>query len=284
MRTISLGFILLGTIRLAGESTAIAITEPTPLIGRIWDQNAGPRSADLVAPKLVSIPHIAVGGGWNTEFSAVNCSNTFQQVQIAFFSDGLTDLQIPLSGLNSGITTANGVRISLQPMGSFTFKTDTDASSPAISGFAVVGAVDSPNENVRVFAVYRQHLNSSQEEFEAAVPQFDSVERIVFPFDNTDGHFTGIGLRSNPYSRANVLIRDENGATLWSGDLPPAFRFHWAFLLRDEFPITQGIRGTIQLSSLTPVGLSAIALRFSPGGPFASLTPVYQGLSSGFPY
>jgi hypothetical protein len=277
MRIVCVALVLLGTMHLEAQSTAIAI----------FGSSTRPTAAQAAIPRFVTIPHIAVGGGWNTEFSAVNCSNTSQQVQIVFFTDGLTALQIPLSGLKSGMAMANGALVSLQPMGAFTFQTNADATSPVINGFAVISTSDDPiaiNENVQVFAVYRQHADTRQDASEATVQQFRPVERIVFPFDNSNGYFTGIGLSGNPYSLANVLIRDENGATLWSGNLPPAFRFHWAFLLRDEFPITNGIRGTVQFSALAPPGLSAIALRFSRAGTFTSLTPVYQGSASGFPY
>lgn len=270
----------LGTMPLAAQSTAIALSEP-------------------VAPRFVTIPHIAAGGTWNTEFTAVNCSNTFQQVQIVFFDDHLQGLHIPLSGLKPGMSMTNGVLVSLQPMGSFTFRTDTDASSPAISGHGIVstpGDSISINESVRVFVVYRQHLNTHQEDFEAAVPQFYPNEMIVFPFDNSNGYVTGIGLTNHAplLVAVNVVIRDENGTTLWAGDIPRDARrlppFHQAFLLPDNFPVTTGIRGTIQFSARTPTPsttpykmLAAIALHFSPTGPFTSLTPVYQGYASGFP-
>jgi hypothetical protein len=301
MRIVCAGLILLGTMPLAAQSTAIALFEPTPL-GRIWDQySAGPEATQTMAPRFVTIPHIAAGGGWNTEFTAVNCSKTPQQVQIVFFSDELTALKIPLSGLKSGMAMANGALVSLQPMGVFTYQTNTDASSPAISGFAAVSTLEgdsvSINDNVRVFAVYRQHLDARQEDFEAAVPQFYPNEMIVFPFDNSNGYFTGIGLTNHSplLVAVNVVIRDENGTTLWAGDMPRDARrlppFHEAFLLRDKFPVTSGIRGTIQFSARTPTPstaayqmLAAIALRFSPTGPFTSLTPVYQGYASGFPY
>jgi hypothetical protein len=71
MRTICVGLILLGTTPLAAQSMAIALSEPIRL-GRIWDQNSvGPEAAQTMAPRFVTIPHIAAGGGWNTEFTAV---------------------------------------------------------------------------------------------------------------------------------------------------------------------------------------------------------------------
>jgi len=80
--------------------------------------------------------------------------------------------------------------------------------------------------------------------------------------------------------RPRVTIRDAFGNIITQTTAPAVA--HQAYQMRDVYPETSGIIGTIEFdafdsdSNPQPV-ISAIALRFNPTGPFTTLTPVYAG-------
>ena len=79
-----------------------------------------------------------------------------------------------------------------------------------------------------------------------------------------------------------MVIRDESG-TVITNTRPPNVP-HQSFVLKDAFPETTGLRGTIEFVSFSdgdgtpPIAtISAIAILANPTGPYTTLTPVYAG-------
>jgi len=79
-----------------------------------------------------------------------------------------------------------------------------------------------------------------------------------------------------------MLVRDESG-TVITNTRPPNVP-HQSFVLKDAFPETTGLRGTIEFVAFSngdgtpPIAtISAIAILANPTGPYTTLTPVYAG-------
>jgi hypothetical protein len=120
--------------------------------------------------------------------------------------------------------------------------------------------------------------------YPGALPITPSVEELVFQFDNTNGFYMGIALVNTNVdgSFVQMVIRDVSGNVV---SMPRVSNVpHQAYLLKDLYPETDGIAGTITFVAFgdgdgtPPVPtISAIALRFNPTGPFTTLTAAYAG-------
>lgn len=80
-----------------------------------------------------------------------------------------------------------------------------------------------------------------------------------------------------------MTFRDENGNILQSTGLVLPPMNHTAFLLADQYPVTAGIRGTVefQLNNAATENNGAVfglGLRFNPTGPFTSIQPILNSL------
>jgi hypothetical protein len=95
----------------------------------------------------------------------------------------------------------------------------------------------------------------------------------VFVFDQKTS-LTGFAMMNA--SRVNnavvdVIIRNENGATMQTSSLSVAPGGHTSFEFSDRFPMSAGQRGTIQFTPQAGGWFAMIGLRFNPTGPITSL-------------
>lgn len=101
---------------------------------------------------------------------------------------------------------------------------------------------------------------------EASVPfQTDGSYGRRLVFDNTGGFTTGVAVSNsvNSPSDYTVNIRDEAGNLLQSSTISLAANGHTAFMLPSAYPVTAGIRGSVEFvaSYLLP---GVIGLRVGP--------------------
>jgi len=227
-------------------------------------------------PIVGIIPHLAVGGPWQTVITVVNTTTS---------SASATLLNLPVAGIGS----TSGIQFTLGANGSGTV--ETNASGPnTLSGWA---SVLSDSTGIDAIEVFRNHT-SGRPDFEASVSlvkfnQFD----FVLPFDHTAGFFSGVALANSAGSTSStktgtadvfLTFRDESGnVILLTGlALPPGN--HVAFLLANQYPAVAGLRGTVEVqlnNAATGANgtLSALGLRFDPAGAFTSIQPMVIGVT-----
>lgn len=220
------------------------------------------------------IAHFAAGGQWDTKFIIANTSSFSETATVWFLDNAGNSLSLPILGL--GMTP--GVQFNLPPMGIGMFETDSGGGS-LLQGYATV-----VGRSVSGSAIFTQRIDGYPD-FEAAVPVSSGVQRIVLPFDNTTGYFTGIALVNT--DRQNVLVRliIRDGLGTIVTDSFATRVTHQAFLLKDSFPETANMAGTVEFDAYTPTdngsvpasAITAILLRFNPTGPFTTLTAAYAG-------
>jgi hypothetical protein len=215
------------------------------------------------------ITHLAAGQGWSTTITVVNTTSFAEPVTVWFWADDGSALTLNVTGLGA----YPGVSFQLSPNGMGIAEVTGDPNQVQQGYATVVGRTVSGN------AIFRWHV-AGNPDFEASVPITATVEKIVFPFDNSNGFYMGIALVTTAEWRPHVTIRDASGNTITQTSAPAVA--HRAYLMRDVYPETDGIVGTIEFdafdsdSNPQPV-IMAIALRFNPTGPFTTLMPAYAG-------
>lgn len=237
-------------------------------------------------PPAGIIPHLAVGGPWQTAITVVNSTSSPATVYFYFWGDDGSPLNLPIAGL--GVTP--GVQFNLDANGSGTIQTNASGGN-TLSGWASMYSDSSGINAVEVFLSQA----TGRPNFEASVPLVPfSQTHFVLPFDETSGYFTGIALANGagtdpsagPVGTAQVFItiRDESGNVLLLTGLVLQPMNHVAFLLADQYPVVAGKRGTLEFqlnNGTTGVNgtLEALGLRFNPTGPFTSVQPMLIGVT-----
>ena len=137
-----------------------------------------------------------------------------------------------------------------------------------------VGRRSSPRSPLMGTAVFRQRSATGLDS-EGAVQVVPPVgDRVVLPFDNTQGFVTALAVLNESGSDGpplSIVIKDENGQTIPSGlvRLYPYSRV--AFGMPAQFPASKDRRGTIEFSGSH---FSVLGLRFNPRGAFTSISPL----------
>lgn len=237
-------------------------------------------------PPLGTIPHLAVGGPWQTIITVVNTASSPATVYVYFWGDDGSPLNLPIAGL--GVTP--GVQFNLDANGSGIIQTNASGGA-TLSGWA---SVYSDSTGINATEVFLNQA-TGRPNFEASVPLVLQTEpHFILPFDETSGYFTGLALvngagtnpSAGPVGTAQVFItiRDESGNVLLLTGVVLQPMNHTAFLLADQYPVVVGKRGTIEFeldNGMTGVNgtLEALGLRFNPTGPFTSIQPMLIGES-----
>ncbi len=234
------------------------------VVGRGFDQNHDTNNDDV----SLALPHVAVGGPWDTEFIVVNASDQPRNFLISFFGDIGQPLVLPIAGVGNmtaiwGVVPAHG---SVQYLA-------TDTTGPPRSGWASVTA----DESMTVQAVFRNHAGTNLH-YEAAVPSNAGASGFVMSFDATSFAETGeplytglavVNLDTWTFAAITCIARDANGTEIPGGISLAAVspRGHYANWL---FPNLTGKRGTLDCTSNTKV--AALGLRFIGTGAFTSIS------------
>ncbi|MDX2179423.1 MAG: hypothetical protein SFV18_07515 [Bryobacteraceae bacterium] len=220
-------------------------------------------------PDDAAFPQVAIGGGWTTTFYITNLGTATETADLDFWTGSGGLWQASFQGTRAD-------RISLRIGPGQTAVLQSDNPSTLETGWATLFNDNSSSANVVGVAVFRQRV-TGRPDFEAGVPLTGLFDRrFVLQFDNTQGYVTSVALAagvtsvSTTSTAVSVTVRDENGNTLATHALSlPAFG-HTAFALSDRFPSTANRRGSIVFTSSTD-SLSALGLRFTPGGAFTTM-------------
>jgi hypothetical protein len=213
----------------------------------------------LVVPQFVS------GGGWSTTLFLTNLSDTAEGFDVRFYNDAGEQRGVPLVGLG----LSSSIRRILNPGETITYETQ-DSGGLEVGWASIVP--DAPVANrITGFAVFRLSV-PGQPAFEAVVPLSTMADRsFAFLYDNANGFQSGLALANPSVGPVDiyVTIRDDAGQIIGLDVINLRALSHRAFFLSDVYQGLTGKKGSITFSSDTPI--AALALRFSPTGPFTTL-------------
>jgi hypothetical protein len=208
-----------------------------------------------------SLAHVTYNQGWETTFTLVNTGTSPAQATLNFYDDSGTPLEISMTFPQTGASsTAASVTQTLAPGASLIIETSGHDTYRSVSGSAVLTTTGS----VSGFAIFR--YDPSQQE--AVVPmETRNASSYTVAYDNSNLVSTGLALAnaSDQAVTLSLIVRDESGAQLSGGSITLAAHGHTALTLGQPqaFPATAGIRGTIEMSTLTGT-FSALGIRFTP--------------------
>ena len=197
------------------------------------------------------MPHIASGNGWQTTFVLSNVppipngvANSPAQARLRFYDDNGNALSLPLTFPQTGATmTAPVVNQTIAPNGTLYIQTSGDVGTALLTGSAQLTGASG-------FAIFRYNPNGQ----EAIVPMQNIESSWVLAFDNTNNIATGVAV-SNSYAEAvtiPVTIRDDQGNQIGASIVSLAANGHTSFMLKDQYPATAGIRGTLEFHNPNP--------------------------------
>jgi hypothetical protein len=228
------------------------------------------------------IPQVVDGGSWSTGFALTSLEPTKTIYwTLELFSDtGAVDpFEISGSGAGSkfqGFLDANNS----------TFFETAGTAAVLNQGWALIKTYDRPftdpaavvtNDRIGVIATFRQRI-AGRPDFEGSVSLSPINEtRFALTFSNKNGFSTGIAVLNPDFGNraaVEVLIYPRTGTfvRLDSFLLEPGSKL--VFSLPDRYAESRGIDGSIHVRTTNGAALSALGLRFNPGGAFTSTPPL----------
>jgi hypothetical protein len=187
---------------------------------------------------------------------------------LSFFDNNGNALSLPLTFVQSGATTTTST-ISQTIVAGATLVIETQIQGNNTA--TVVGSAQlSTDGNVGGFAIF--HYTPTGQE--AIVPlETRNASAYVLAFDNTHGLLTGLALAnvSNHATTIPVVLRDDTGATLDTVIIDLAAIGHVSFILTDRYSIVAGKRGTVEFDTPAGAQITALGLRFTPGGALTTI-------------
>ena len=118
-------------------------------------------------------------------------------------------------------------------------------------------------------------FTNTRTNWQAAVPlQTINASSYLLSFDNTGSLSTGVAIANLATQDANVnaIIRDDSGTTIGTESISVPAQGHISFTLISTYPVTAGMRGTIEFD--TPAGGQINVLGLRANGPALTTVPV----------
>ncbi|MDP8989661.1 MAG: hypothetical protein M3N41_06220 [Acidobacteriota bacterium] len=250
-------------------------TLPGAQISVLGVRNAPPGTITTIPALVVggagggTMAHIASANGWKTTFVLVNTGTSAAQAHLQFFDDYGNPLVLPLSFPQSGDgisaidskidrTLNAGATLLIESTGPLANTVQTGSAQLTTTG------------NISGFGIFRFEPNGQ----EAVVPlENRNASSYILAFDNTGGIVTGVAVSSSSPQAVNVpvIIRDDSGAQIGSSAIPLAVNGHGAFVLASQFPVTVGIRGTLEFAAPAGAQISVLGIRSPPTHTFTTL-------------
>ncbi|SRR5579863_9277089 len=204
-----------------------------------------------------SMPHVTYNQGWQTTFTLVNTGTSATQATLNFYDDSGSSLPISVTFPQTGaVSTSSTVTQTIAAGASLIVQTDHFDQYKAVTGWAQLVTTG----NISGFAIFR--YDPSQQE--AVVPlETRNANMYTLAYDNTGGVGTGMALAndSGQSLTLGLVIRDDSGAEIHGGQLILPPHGHSAVVLSQAYPSTAGIRGSVQIQSLSGGQFSALGIR-----------------------
>jgi hypothetical protein len=214
------------------------------------------------------LPQIADGGGWRTTLTLVNHGDDEARYTVTFHDANGAALRLSLVGI--GVVSTYSGRIAVN--GSVVLQ--TSGTGELRQGWAYVDQTVGRIAGMAIFGQTNPDTGRTQEAVVSLTTWSD--DDFSVPFDNTGGFVTALALcharpeRFASSTTATAAFYDEQGSRIHLDQitLQPGQRL--AFATADRWPELAGKRGTMRFT--TPgLYLSALGLRFNPGGSFTSV-------------
>jgi len=170
--------------------------------------------------------------------------------------------------------------ISLPPHGSVRLETLGTGRS-LTQGWVQLEPEDPLENRMGVTAIFRRSLPGIPT-YEASVP-FEGLfeSKAYLPFDHRNGYISGVAIvNSSPYESMTLAMEcfNEDGDLIVSAELSLGPRNHTAISLTEQLPELAGQAGVmvVQIKSTRDrlFGFQLLGLRFSPSGPFSTISPM----------
>jgi hypothetical protein len=222
-----------------------------------------------VSPGLSSMPHLAVGGGWDTVVQLVNTSSSLAWLSVGFFADSGFPFPIPTSITGEDTDGAGNFN---RMIGPHSVLTDTSLGTGSVQA-QVASAQLSADSGVSGFIRFHYAPNGQ----EAIVPlETRNASSYSLMFDNTGGITTGAAIANlaSTASTVPVVIRNDGGMQLGSASITLPAQGHSSFTLSDQFISTVDQTGTIEFDTPTAGRISVLGLRFPPSFHFSTIPVV----------
>lgn len=240
-----------------------------------------PGRATLVGATDTVFPHLAIGGFWETEVVILNMGNATVQFDQYFLDQAGNPMQVTVQSIPDGQTvTDDAITGTLLPGERFTFLLTSDSPDVKV-GWSFLD-YDTTARRLGGYAIFRSFNVPGRPNQEATVPLSAYDDFFFFQtFDNTDGFVTSMAI-INPSATlttdVTTTVLDQEGNVLETKTITLAPGQHKVFETTNEFPASRDKIGTIVFDgSITR--LSALGLRFSPGGAFTTI-PVLNWLGN----
>jgi hypothetical protein len=228
-----------------------------------------------VSPALSSLPHLAVGGGWDTVVQLVNTTSSLAWLSVGFFADSGFLFPIPTSISGENTNGAGAFSRMIEP---HSMLTDTSLGTGTVQA-QVASAQLSSDSGVGGFIRFHYAPNGQ----EAIVPlETRNAPSYTLMFDNTGGIATGAALANlaSTASTVPVVIRNDAGTQIGSAAIMLPAQGHSSFTLSDRFSSSANQTGTIEFDTPAAGRISVLGLRFPPSFHFSTI-PVVASTDGG---
>ena len=190
------------------------------------------------------LPLMQDGGGYSSVITIVNLESTSSRYEIPFLTQTGRFGTVPISGPSSVVADGSYVRGTLAAGRSVTFRT-TGAGSDLGVGHATVFSQE--NARLGMNIVIQRHGATV-----LTLPLSPEREdRLVLPFDNTDGASTSLlWLSDSPFALVTYRAISEEGKELATGTFQFSIQddlVQIVFAIADRIPETAALRGTVEL-------------------------------------
>ena len=231
--------------------------------------------SETPAPLLSgAMPHLAVAGNWQTNFTLVNKDASTSEVSLNLFGEdggllssnsSVPQSQLSVSGTEGVLVASNASLI-------------VDNSGVSGQPLQVGSAQLLAKGNVGGFAIFKDALTGQ----EAAVPlETRDAPSYTLAFDNANGVALGLALQNVSASPANVpvILHDDKGTQIGSDTITLAGLSHTSFVLAAQYPVLANSRGTIEFDTPSGGRIGALGLRFTPAGTLTAV-PVLANVTN----
>jgi len=258
-------------VQFTGTDTASASTTQSVVIDVTSATPGNPQSQNLGT----SMAQVASAGGWDTSLTVVNLGTSSADVSLSFFDESGNPLSLPFSFPQGSMnpTTTPTVTSSIKPNGLLLLDTTGSVKQAAAVGWSLLqtaGGVDG-------YAMFTNTLNNWQ----AVVPlETRNASSYLLAFDNTGSLNTGLAIANLSTKAVNVtvIIRNDSGAPIGTEAMALPALGHVNFMLNSAYPITTGMRGTVEFD--TPSGGQINVLGLRANGPALTTVPVLAQVSA----
>jgi hypothetical protein len=217
-----------------------------------------------------SIAHVTYNGGFTSTFYLVNTGTTSGAFILNFFNESGGPLNVPLVLPQTGATTMiSSFTKTLSSGAMLIVQTQSDSALGGISGSAQLG---STTGTVNGFEIFQWTTYGQEASVPLEIPSSSGGAPHTLVFDNTGGYTTGVAVAVPTINGGTITvnIRDEEGNPLQTSTISLPGNGHTSFMLPTNYPVTNGIRGSIDFSSefFQP---SVIGIRTGPGGTLTTI-------------